>query len=205
MLRSILIITSLIILTSGSYAQTKINSLEISGNKYFTYSDIFSTLVTKKDGNFSSEQFRTDLKTIRDKYKSAGFLFAKISEDQLFFAEDSSYVDIRIKIEEGNKVPIGDIEISGGISISKDKILQMFETKVGENLDDNILNSDIKELLLAYEKIGLPFAKVNVQDISVYKDGSDNKLKIKLTRFWMCGFRNVWDPFNLMIRFWPSF
>ncbi len=180
MLRSILIITLVTLLTSGLSAQTKINSLEISGNKYFTYSDLLNTLVTKKDGNFSIEQFRTDLKTIRDKYKSAGFLFAKISQDQLFFADDSSYVDIRIKIDEGNLVPIGDIEINGEVSISKDQILKMFETKVGENLNDNILNSDIKELLLAYEKIGLPFAKVNVKDISVYKDDGEDKLKIEL-------------------------
>ncbi|MEO8665274.1 MAG: POTRA domain-containing protein [Ignavibacteria bacterium] len=180
MLRLIFFISSLIILTTEIYPQTKINALGISGNSYFTSTDLLNSMVLKKDGNFNKDQFLTDMKTIRGKYKSAGFLFARISEEQIEFTDDSSFVDIKLKVEEGKKVPIGDIEISGEVSISKNEILKMFDTRVGENLNDNILNSDIQELLLAYEKIGLPFAKVNIKDISLYRDDGEDKLKIKL-------------------------
>ncbi|MEP7146007.1 MAG: POTRA domain-containing protein, partial [bacterium] len=179
--RLIIIVASLILFHSELSSQTKINSLEISGNRYFTSTDLLNSMVTRKDGNFNKNQFLTDLKTIRDKYKSSGFLYAKVSEERIEYTDDSSFIDIRLKIDEGKKVPIGEIEVSGGISLSRENILKMFETKVGENLDDNVLNSDIQELLLAYEKIGLPFAKVNVNDISIYKDGGADKLKIKLS------------------------
>lgn len=161
-------------------SQIQIQSVDISGNKHFTEYDIKSMMVTKKDGFYNEEQFKTDLKTIRDKYKSSGFLFVKIADKPAIFSEDSSFVEINLKIDEGDKIEIGDIEISGNISIPKEKILKKFVTKTGENLNDNILNEDIKTLLKTYEKLGLPFAKVNIRDISVYKDIGTDKIKLEL-------------------------
>jgi len=138
-------------------------------------------MVSKKDGTFSVEQFKSDLKTIRDKYKTAGFLFVKFSEDQTKFTDDSDFVEIDLKISEGSKVNIGEIDIEGNSAFTKENILKKFETKTGENLNDIILNEDIKELLQAYEKKGLPFAKINIRDVSVYKDNGVDKIKIDLS------------------------
>lgn len=162
-------------------AQTLISSLNISGNNYLTSTDIGSLMLTKKDGIFKEEQFLTDLKTIRDRYKTNGFLYAKFDEEKVDFSEDSSFVDITLKINEGKKVTIGKIEIDGMISLNKNEVLDEFETKTGESLNDNVLNEDIAGLLKNYEKAGLPFAKINVKDISVYKDNGDDKIKIELS------------------------
>ena len=178
MTKTFFILSFLFLLNSTSFSQTKINLLEISGNSYLSNSEINSLMISKKDGNFIKEQFASDLKTIRDRYKSSGYLFAKFSEEEIKFDEDSSFVDIRLKIDEGEKVLIGDIEIQGNKSISDDQILKQFETKTGEIFNDNIFNNDIKELLTSYEKLGLPFAKVNINGISVYKDNGVEKIKI---------------------------
>ena len=181
MKRSFLSILILLCISFTANAQTTINSIDISGNSYLTTSDIRNLMITRKDGTYKEDQFKTDLKTIRDKYKSLGFLFARFTKEELEFGVDSAFVDININIEEGKKVLIGEIEIRGNKNFTKDQILDKFETKVGANLNDNILNSDIKELLASYEKIDLPFAKVNINDVSVYKDGGKEKIKIELT------------------------
>ena len=47
-------------------------------------------------------------------------------------------------------------------------------------LNEAILNDDLLELLKTYEAKELPFAKISVKDISVYKSGEKNKLKLEL-------------------------
>ncbi len=98
----------------------------------------------------------------------------------MHFTEDSSFVEIELTIDEGKKVTIGAIDIEGNTSVSKEEILRKFETKIGDNLNDNVLNDDIIELLKIYESKGLPFAKVNIKDISVYTDNGENRIRIDL-------------------------
>lgn len=68
-------------------AQTKISSIEITGNEYLTKSNILELMLSKKDGNFKEEQFRIDLKTIRDKYKSSGFLLQSLKKKAFFIVK----------------------------------------------------------------------------------------------------------------------
>ena len=161
-------------------AQTKISSIEITGNEYLTKSNILELMLSKKDGNFKEEQFRIDLKTIRDKYKSSGFLFTKFEEESVLYSEDSSFADITLKINEGEKVVIGEILIDGNTVLNDNEILNLFVTKKGDVLNEAILNDDLLELLKTYEAKELPFAKISVKDISVYKSGEKNKLKLEL-------------------------
>ncbi len=68
----------LFLITCDLFSQTIITSIEISGNEYLTKGDILNLMVSKKDGTFREEQYKTDLKTIRDKYKSLRILVCKI-------------------------------------------------------------------------------------------------------------------------------
>jgi len=177
-----ILFTILFLLTVSkiSFPQTKIASISFSGNNFLSAYDLLNLMVSKKDGDFKEQQFFIDLKTIRDKYKSSGYLFAKFTEDKTFFSNDSSFVDIVLKIDEGKKVIVGKIDINGNSTFSDDYIWNKFETRVGDNLNDNVLNEDIKDLLKDYESRDLPFAKVIVKDISVYKDKGADKIKIDL-------------------------
>lgn len=181
MQKILLIILFLFFFSEINFAQTKIASIDISGNNFLSAYDILNLMVSKKDGDFRKEQFSADLKTIRDRYKSSGFLFVKFSEDKTFFTEDSSFVNIVLKIDEGKKVTIGRIDITGNSTLSDEYILNRFETKTGNNLNDNVLNDDIRLLLKDYESKELPFAKVAIKEISMYKENGEDKVKIDLT------------------------
>ena len=134
-----------LIIFRAAFSQSKIGSVDISGNDYFTDYEIQNMMVSKKDGSLREDQFNLDLKTIRDKYKSSGFLFMKFDKAAKNFSEDSAIVDITLEIKEGSRINIGIIEIKGNRIFSDEEILNLFSSKKGSVLNDNLLNEDINE------------------------------------------------------------
>lgn len=138
-------------------------------------------MVLKKGGEYNEKQFGEDLRTIRSRYKSEGFLLAKVDEGNKIFNDDSSYVELVVNVKEGSKVVIGELRIEGNSKLSSHEINSIFETKKGDVLRDYTLNNDIVELLKLYEKKGLPFATVTIKDISLYEENKTEKIKVALT------------------------
>jgi outer membrane protein insertion porin family len=162
------------------WAQPVINTINFTGNGYFSNNELLSSMVNKKELKFNKDQFNLDLKSIREKYRDAGYLLANITKYEIIYDSDSILVDLNINIEEGKRVSIGIINISGNKILSAKEIFNIFETKVGKPLDGNTLNNDIKELLDTYEKKGIPFAKAYVENISLYYDGQNPKTSISI-------------------------
>lgn len=163
------------------YPQTVVNKIKIIGNEYYSSSELFEAMVTKENKPFNLKQFELDLKSLRQKYKESGFLLALIKNFQLEFSQDSSYVDILIEINENEQVKIGKISFSGNKSVSESKILELFETRKGDVLNDNKLNNDIKSLLQYYEQMGLPFTTIEVSKMNIYYIDETPLLEINIS------------------------
>lgn len=169
-----------ILTAGGAIAQPVVNSISFSGNDYFSANELTSSMGNKKDKPFNANQFNLDLKSIREKYRDAGYLLAKILKSDVSYSTDSLTVDLSISLEEGKRVDVGVITLSGNKTISSKKIFDLFETKTGKPLDGNTLNNDIKELLNIYEKQGIPFAKAYIEEISLYYDGQTPKTGVSI-------------------------
>ena len=137
-------------------------------------------MVLKKDKLFNATQFQLDLISVRNKYKDDGFLLMAVNKTDLNFTTDSSLVDIKIFITEGKIVPVGKINFSGNEVLKDKELLKLMETRTGDILSGAKLNNDIKEILSAYEKKGLPFVKVKITDISLYRESDVTKLSLSL-------------------------
>lgn len=182
MINNIVIYTIFLCSLSGIlHSQTIVGSIKFQGNTFFNDSELKYAMVLKQDKQFLSEQFNSDLKSIRSKYRDYGFLYLKITKAQAVFNNDSTYADISITIDEGQQVKLGEIIIKGNKTISAEKILNGFETKTGNILDNNTLNSDIKNLLDEYEKNGSLFTKVFIDEVTVYDEESNPKIRITLS------------------------
>lgn len=162
-------------------SQTLVGSISLEGNYFFNDNDIKNSMVLKTDKPFLQDQFNADLKSIRAKYRDYGFLFARIVNPKYVYNGDSSYVDISITIEEGKQVKLGEIIITGNNVFTVNQIKSSFDTKVGEVLDYNTLNGDIKYLLDEYEKKGSLFTKIYVDEITVYDEDTDPKIRLKIS------------------------
>lgn len=163
-----------------SMAQPVVSSITFFGNDYFSNSDLHNAMVNKRDKQFNKDQLNLDLKSIREKYRDAGYLLVKIIKSEIIYDTDSVTVDLNITLEEGKRVNVGIITISGNKILSSKEIFNLFETKTGKPLDGNTLNNDIKELLDTYEKKGIPFAKAYVENISLYYDGQTPKTGVSI-------------------------
>jgi len=165
---------------SNSFAQPVISSIDFEGNYSFSSYELKNAMVLKVDKQFSSAQFGADLRSIREKYRNNGYLFAQIKEVVTDFYSDSSFVNIKITIAEGSQAKVGEILIEGNKSVSSSQILGLFGTKPGDVLDNAVLNTDINALLEYYEKKGNLFTKAFVNDISVYEQGDQKNIRINI-------------------------
>jgi outer membrane protein insertion porin family len=166
------------LLSSLSFGQSVVNSISFTGNSFYSNNELLNSMVNKKGKPFSKDQFILDLKSIREKYRDASYLLAKILKYEINYGSDSALVDLNINIDEGKRVNIGKINITGNKVLATNDILGLFETKSGKPLDDNTLNNDIKQLLDMYEKRGIPFAKAYVNEVSLYYEGQNPKLNV---------------------------
>jgi len=165
---------------SHSQSQTLVGTVMFEGNTVFSDNDLKGSMILKADKKFSEEQMSSDLKSIRERYRSSGYLNARISDVVKKFTSDSSYVDIKISITEGRPAIIGEINIRGNRTITTAEIKKKFETKTGGILDNNTLSNDIKALLEAYEKKGNLFTKAVIDEITL-DDETNPKIRIGIT------------------------
>lgn len=167
--------------TTSAVSQTLVGSITLKGNYFINDNEIKNTMVIKPDKPFVQDQFISDLRLIRAKYRDYGFLFSRVVDNKVVYNGDSSYVDILITIDEGKQVKLGEIIITGSSQFSTEYIKNNFDTKVGEVLDNNMLNNDIKYLLDEYEKRGSLFTKIYIDEISIYDENIDPKIRLKIT------------------------
>lgn len=181
MRKFLLIPLILLFLSPSCFSQAVVSSIKFEGNGFFSTNELNGAMVLKRDKNFNQNQFNLDLKSIRNRYRTSGYLDAKIKNTKLEFDRDSTIVDIIITIEEGEKILIGKVAFSGNQILKEKEVAAVFETKKGKVLDDNTLNNDIKALLALYESKGFPFAKAGIEDISVYEENKIRKLLISIS------------------------
>ena len=86
---------------SHAFSQTLVGSVSIEGNFFFSTNELKNSMSLKVDKPFLQDQFSSDLRSIRAKYRDSGFLFAKIANSAFVYNSDSSYADISITIDEG--------------------------------------------------------------------------------------------------------
>jgi outer membrane protein insertion porin family len=179
-LKKVFFIFFLFLIPALSFGQAKIASIDFRGNDFFSSRTLQDYMVLKRDRDFNSFQFDADLKAIRSRYKTNGFLFAKIDSMSIRYNYDSSLVDLSIIINEGEQVKVGKIELSGNKVVTDAEILSQLETKPDDVLDERVLDDDIINLLNYYQQKGLPFVKASVEDVSVYDDDGKKYLRINL-------------------------
>lgn len=179
-MKKLFLIFLLFITPALTFGQAKIAIIDFTGNDFFSSRALQDFMVLKRDRDFNPLQFDADLKSIRSRYKANGFLFAKIDSSEVKFNFDSTYVDLKIFIDEGEQVKIGKIELAGNKVLTDVEILNELETKQGDILDERVLDEDIRNLLTLYEKRGLPFVKATIDNVSVYEEGGKKYLKLDL-------------------------
>src|SRR4030043_184680 len=134
-----------------------ISSVKFSGNKIFSDDIIKGKITLAPNKPFSKQQLRKDIFSIAELYSENGYAVATVTPD-LIPDENNKLVEVFLKIEEGDKYSIRNIEISGNTK-TRDKVIRR-EVRLDEG---DIFNSAL--IKRSYEKINnLNFFKSVVLD-----------------------------------------
>lgn len=170
-----------ILVDSSSGQETRtVRTLTFEGNKTFHASEIAGWMRTKQGGVFRQADFQTDLETIIAYYGAEGFLFAKVDSFRIIPLPDSTKMDITVAIREGTPAVVHSLSLEGVEALRSNDLQSKMETHIGKRFIPSSLDSDIKNLLHEYEKIGYPFTKIIVKDISFTEKDGENLASIVL-------------------------
>lgn len=155
-------------------AQTVVRSVGVEGNSFFSQRRIAEVLTARGGSVFSPavvELCRTDLTAF---YHREGFYAFRIDSVRTEFEDDSASVRITFRIDEGPRTVLRSIAVVSNAVLPEQRILDDFETEIGEPLDGALLESDIRSLLRLYARNGFPFTRVRADSIVIDPDDGRN-------------------------------
>jgi len=159
-----------------------IRSVGVRGNSVFTAREITGWLASRAGTPFSLPGLQGDSARVSDAYRAGGYLAARARFDSPAYSSDSATVDLLLVVEEGRRTVVSRIGVEGSVRLSPGDILERFDAAPGEPLNPAVLERDIEELLVRYEKMGYPFARCAVGGLTsrpgVQEDSVDLLLRV---------------------------
>jgi outer membrane protein assembly complex protein YaeT len=166
---------------SQALPSVTIREIRIAGNHALHDDQILNVMVSKLSRDYQAGQLSVDQERILRRYRQEGYCFTEVNIQSRQLPDDTSHVDVIVTVHEGPQAVIGNITLQGNSTPQTSTILEAFETRVGNVLDPTLLERDIRLLISRYERIGYPYAAINVSDISLIPTDSSQQLRILLT------------------------
>ena len=180
-MRFILIIISLCLLDSThSYAQENyiVRDISFSGNNTIPDNELldqmthystgwFSDVILFEDPFlFSMDIFEKDKIRIVRHYQRNGFIYAKISEVNLYSDSEGRTVEIEIEIEENEPVRVNKIKLLNKENVQPhffSSLLDALKLKEGIRFTENILTQDKNSIIDSSLNNGYPYVTVDYE------------------------------------------
>ncbi len=161
--------------------QTIIHNIVFSQSHSIYTDDFLQSIISSKPNIiFDVKNIEDDLNKLRSLCLANCYYFAEVSIDSLQYFDDSSYVNIFIRIDPHHKSLIKKIIIIGNTIFTTDNILKNFSTTTGSCLQKTLLESDINNLVTRYEESGYPLVSIEVADISIVDDSNSIEITLEI-------------------------
>ncbi|NHF58291.1 BamA/TamA family outer membrane protein [Flavobacteriaceae bacterium TP-CH-4] len=138
-----------------------------------------------KKSKFIEEDYENDLDLFVDKYAENGFRDARIVSDSIIKVDENN-IDIKLKVEEGNKYYFGDINFVGN-TVYPDRALQRAlgikkgDVYNGVELRKRIQDDskpDAEDISSLYQNYGYLFSSINPVEVSAENDTINFEIRI---------------------------
>ena len=138
-----------------------------------------------KRSKYSETSLEEDKNSILKKYKSSGYRDARIISDTLI-VQDEKNINLKLKIEEGNKYYFGDIKFIGNSVYTDQQLKQALGINKGDTYNGILLEEriedktdpDADDLTNLYQNNGYLFSRINAVEVGVRKDTIDFEIRI---------------------------
>jgi len=153
-----------------------INEIIFTGNQSYSDKELKKRMHTKEPSFFAifrkprlkSDYIRRDVGVLEAYYHTRGYFEAKVELLRLDYLEDGRFVDIHIRIEEGQATRVSGVFFSGSKVIKQSELRRGTRLKAGEPFNPSFLDSDIYLLKTKYFDLG--YLAVMIQDSVAYSD-----------------------------------
>ena len=176
--------------------RVKIRDVRFEGNNIFKKRNLqFKLKNTKhmtsvrfwKRSKFVEEDFKEDLTTLIEFYKEEGYRDARVLKDTLVKNNDgSNTVDLKLKIEEGNRYYLGNIDFIGNTTYSNAVLERILGLKKGDVYNGVLLKKriadntkpDANDITNLYQNSGYLFSNINAVEVSAINDTINFEIRI---------------------------
>src|ERR1041384_696855 len=160
--------------------RTTIRAIRFTGAEALGARELRGAMVSSEGSLLSRDQLARDAESIVRLYNARGYYDAQAAPEPPSFTPDSSLADVTIAIREGERAPVAAVRLTGNSALDAGQLLRGSETRPGEPLDKQALERDIDRMLASYERIGRPFARVEVDSIFIEREGDAAGLVVSL-------------------------
>ncbi len=174
--------------------KVKINNIIFEGNQKLAAKKLRKALKKTKKKQFGrfwkkskyiQEDYDTDLDLLADKYAENGYRDARVLSDTIFNVDDNN-IDIKIKVEEGNKYYFGDIDFVGNSVYSDRQLQSLLRIKKGATYNGVLLREriaddskpDAQDVTSLYQNNGYLFSSINPVEVSAENDTINFEIRI---------------------------
>lgn len=130
---------------------------------------------------FTDENYKADKKSLIEKFHELGFRDATIVEDKVTKYDDQ-HVDIALKIDEGHRYYIRDIQIVGNSVESTDRLMMFLQMQPGDVYNqkklDKRINTDEDGIGTLYMDQGYLFFRMEPIEVTTENDSVDLELRV---------------------------
>ena len=153
-----------------------IGKLLITGNNFFSYSDLTSDMNTRLGKPLDQVDLENDLEHTIEKYNGSGFPLAKAKIDSIYVYEEggADSLGVALSIREGDRVRINAIRIEGNTQTRDYVILRAMRIQPGSYYNDQEMASAKQRL----QKLGF-FQSVGEPEI--FESGDTTGVIVKVT------------------------
>ena len=178
--------------------KVKVNSITVIGNENLTESKIKGTLIRNgafkktherhrmsswfRSKKFIDERWREDKNNLIEKYNELGYRDARIVYDSVKVHDENS-VDIYIKVEEGQKYYVRNIEWVGNTLYNSEDLSRELRMKKGDVYDQTHLkkrlSTDEDAIGNLYYNNGYVFYNLDPVEVNIVGDSVDLEMRIQ--------------------------
>ncbi|WP_405410522.1 outer membrane protein assembly factor [Maribacter sp. Asnod1-A12] len=138
-----------------------------------------------KKSKYIQEDYEEDLGLLVDKFAENGYRDARVISDSIIKVDENN-IDLKIKVEEGDKYYFGNIDFVGNTVYTDRQLNQVLGIKKGDTYNGVLLREriadnskpDPSDVTSLYQNNGYLFSTINPVEISAANDTIDFEIRI---------------------------
>ena len=137
---------------NNAYAEKKLKKMMTVSEKGF-----FSWMTSS--GDLNREDLEQDIAKLSAFYYNNGYIQARVGEPQIEYQGD--WIDITIKIDEGPRFKVGEVDITGDLVLSEEELKKKLKITKETYYNREVVRNDVLALTDLYSDEGYAYAEIS--------------------------------------------